>query len=171
MESNVQPDNFGVSFDYPKAQVNAMRWLGKGPYRVWKNRTQGIEFNVWQKAYNDTITGQSWNYPEFKDYHDKIYWAQFATKNLPIAFINHGDDIALRVFTPGEAKGEDADPKTIHVTFPLGDISFLNAIAPIGTKFDEANNHGPSGQKNRVPRLGRWFENTVDIIVGDLPAF
>jgi hypothetical protein len=171
MESNLQADNLGVSFDYPETQVNAMRWLGKGPYRVWKNRTQGVEFNVWQKTYNDTVTGQSWNYPEFKGYHDKIYWAQFSTKNLPIAFINHGDDIALQVFTPSEAKGEDADPKSTHVVFPLGDISFLNAIAPIGTKFDEANNHGPSGQKNRVPRLGRWFENTVDIIVGDLPAF
>lgn len=171
MEPNVQTDNLGVSFDYPETQINAMRWLGKGPYRVWKNRTQGVEFNVWQKAYNDTVTGQSWNYPEFKGYHDKIYWAQFSTKNIPIAFINHGDDIALRVFTPSEAKGEDADPKTTHVAFPPGDISFLNAIAPIGTKFDEANSHGPSGQKNRVPRLGRWFENTVDIIVVDLPAF
>lgn len=171
MEPNTLADNLGVTFDYPESQVNAMRWLGKGPYRVWKNRTQGVEFNVWQKSYNDTVTGQSWNYPEFKGYHDKIYWVEFATKNLPIAFINHADDIVLRVFTPTEAKGEDADPKSTHVSFPAGDISFLNAMAPIGTKFDEASNHGPSGQKNRIPRLGRWFENTVDIIVGDLPAF
>lgn len=170
MEPNVLADNLGVSFDYPETQINALRWLGKGPYRVWKNRTQGVEFNVWQKAYNDTVTGQSWNYPEFKGYHGNIYWAQFTTKNLPITFINHGDDIALRVFTPSEAKGEDADPKSTHLSFPLGDISFLDAIAPIGTKFDEATNHGPSGQKNRVPRLGRWFENSIDIIAGDLPA-
>ena len=64
------------------------------------------EFDVWQKDYNDTITGLSWNYPEFKGFHDKVYWAELATRNLPIKFINHSDDIALRVFTPREAGGE-----------------------------------------------------------------
>ncbi len=170
MEPNVLADNLGVTFDYPEAQVTGMRWLGKGPYRVWKNRTQGVEFSVWQKKYNDTVTGQSWIYPEFKGYHDKIYWAEFSTKNLPLTFINHADDIVLRVFTPREAQGVDADPKSTHVSFPAGDISFLNAIAPTGTKFDEATSHGASGQKNRVPRLGGWFENTIDIVADDLPA-
>ena len=38
-----QVDALGVTFDYPDAQVEGVRWLGKGPYRVWKNRTQGVE--------------------------------------------------------------------------------------------------------------------------------
>jgi hypothetical protein len=89
-----------------------------------ENRTQGVEFNVWQKDYNDTVTGLSWNYPEFKGFHDKVYWARLATKNLPITFINHADDIALRVFTPKEASGEGFEPKGTHIDFLPGDISF-----------------------------------------------
>jgi hypothetical protein len=167
MEAGIEVDYLGVSFDYPETQVTAMRWLGKGPYRVWKNRTQGVEFNVWKKDYNDTVTGLSWNYPEFKGFHDNVYWVEFATKNLPLRFINHSDDLALRVFTPKEASGEGFEPKTTHVDFPLGDISFLNTIAPIGTKFRAPNEHGPAGQKSRIPRLGQWIENSLDIIVGD----
>jgi hypothetical protein len=144
-----------------------MRWLGRGPYRVWKNRTQGVEFDVWQKDYNDTITGLSWNYPEFKGFHDKVYWAELATRNLPIKFINHSDDIALRVFTPREASGEGFEPKGTHIDFPPGDISFLNAILPIGTKFNPPHELGPSAQRGRTPNLGIGFENTIDIVIGD----
>ncbi len=167
MDSNTLVDYLGVSFDYPESQVKSMRWLGKGPYRVWKNRTQGVEFNVWKKDYNDTITGLAWQYPEFKGYHDKVYWAQIATRNLPLTFVNHSDDIALRMFTPKEASGAGFEPKSTHVDFPLGDISLMNAIGPIGTKFRPASEHGPSGQKSRIPNLGISLSNTVDIIVGD----
>ena len=167
MEGGKPADALGVTFDYPDAQVQSMRWLGRGPYRVWKNRTQGVEFDVWQKDYNDTITGLSWNYPEFKGFHDKVYWAELATRNLPIRFINHSDDIALRVFTPREASGEGFEPKGTHIDFPPGDISFLNAILPIGTKFNPPHELGPSAQRGRTPNLGIWFENTIDIVVGD----
>ena len=30
--------NFGFSFSFPEKNISGMRWLGKGPYRVWKNR-------------------------------------------------------------------------------------------------------------------------------------
>lgn len=169
MESRTAPFDFlGVSFDYPEAQVKSMRWLGKGPYRVWKNRLQGVEFNVWQKDYNDTVSGVSWQYPEFKGYHDKVYWAELQTKNLPLTFVNHSDDIALRVFTPKEAPpGDLTEPKATHVDFPTGDISLLHAIGPIGDKFRPSGELGPSGQKARIPNLGAWLTNTVDIVIGD----
>ncbi|HEX8405589.1 MAG TPA: glycoside hydrolase family 2 TIM barrel-domain containing protein [Duganella sp.] len=167
MEGGKPADALGITFDYPESQVRSMRWLGRGPYRVWKNRTQGVEFDVWQKDYNDTITGLSWNYPEFKGFHDKVYWAELATKTLPIRFVNHGDDIALRVFTPKEASGEGFEPKGTHVDFPPGDISFLNAILPIGTKFNPPHELGPSAQRGRTPNLGIWLENTIDIVIGD----
>lgn len=51
--------------------------------------------------------------------------------------------------------------------FPPGDISFLNAILPIGTKFHPPHELGPSAQRGRTPNLGAWFENTIDIVVGD----
>ncbi|MET0319611.1 MAG: glycoside hydrolase family 2 TIM barrel-domain containing protein [Duganella sp.] len=160
-------DALGVTFDYPDAQVNSMRWLGKGPYRVWKNRTQGVEFDVWEKQYNDTVTGLSWDVPEFKGFHDKVYWARLATKTLPLTFVNHSDDIALRVFTPREAGGAGFEPKGTHIDFPPGDISFLNAILPIGTKFNPPHELGPSSQRGRTPNLGIGFENTIDIVVGE----
>ena len=28
----------GLTFDYPEAVVDSVRWVGRGPYRVWKNR-------------------------------------------------------------------------------------------------------------------------------------
>jgi hypothetical protein len=167
MEGGKYVDALGVTFDYPEAEVKSMRWLGRGPYRVWKNRTQGVEFDVWQKDYNDTVSGLSWNYPEFKGFHDKVYWAELATKNLPITFVNHADDIALGMFKPKEASGAGFEPKATHVDFPPGDISFLNAILPIGTKFHPPAELGPSAQQARTPNLGIWLENTIDIMVGD----
>ncbi|MYM24818.1 glycoside hydrolase family 2 [Duganella sp. FT135W] len=167
MEGSRYVDALGVTFDYPESEVKSMRWLGRGPYRVWKNRTQGVEFDVWQKDYNDAVTGLSWNYPEFKGFHDKVYWAKLATRNLPITFINHADDIALRVFTPKEASGEGFEPKGTHIDFPPGDISFLNAILPIGTKFNPPGELGPSAQQARTPNLGIWLENTIDIVIGE----
>jgi hypothetical protein len=170
LEGGKPADALGVTFDYPDAQVRSMRWLGRGPYRVWKNRTQGVEFDVWQKDYNDTITGLSWNYPEFKGFHDKVYWAELSTGTLPIRFVNHSDDIALRMFTPREASGQGFEPKGTHIDFPPGDISFLNAILPIGTKFNPPNELGPSAQRGRTPNLGIWLENTIDILVGEPAA-
>jgi hypothetical protein len=166
-DSGKQADALGVSFDYPEQQVTAMRWLGKGPYRVWKNRTKGVGFGVWQKDYNDSITGLSWKYPEFKGFHDKVYWATLSTRNLPLTFVNHSDDIALRVFTPTPPSGAGFEPKSTAVQFPPGDISFMNAILPIGTKLRPASDHGPQGQPSRSSNLGQWYENTVDILVGD----
>lgn len=47
----------GVIFSYSELRINGVRWLGKGPYRVWKNRMQGVTHDVWQKDYTDTVTG------------------------------------------------------------------------------------------------------------------
>lgn len=151
----------GVSFDYPEEKVTGMKWLGKGPYRVWKNRLKGVEFNVWQKDYNDAITGLSWDYPEFKGFHSNVYWSVLETKEQPITMVFETEDMYLRVFTPSEATKKGFDPRTTHVDFPAGDISFLDGIAPIGTKFHTAKEHGPMGQKNQIPRLGSWFERNV----------
>ena len=31
--------------------------MGDGPYRVWKNRREGVDFTFGKKLYNNTITG------------------------------------------------------------------------------------------------------------------
>ena len=44
----------GVTFDYLEANITAVRWLGQGPYRVWKNRLAGQEIGVCRKLANNT---------------------------------------------------------------------------------------------------------------------
>jgi len=57
-------DFAGITFNYPEEKITGMKWLGRGPYRVWKNRLKGQQFGVWHKDYNNTITGTSWDYPK-----------------------------------------------------------------------------------------------------------
>ena len=56
---------FGITFEYPADRVTDVRWLGHGPYRVWKNRLDGPPFDVWSSTANDAVTGEVWQYPEF----------------------------------------------------------------------------------------------------------
>jgi hypothetical protein len=138
----------GASFSYPERgpdSVKSVRWLGDGPYRVWKNRMQGVTLDVWDKAYNNTITGQgNVVYPEFKGYFSNFYWMRLETAGQPFTIVCADEDVYLRLFTP-------ANPiKTYNVApaFPGGDISFMHAIPPIGTKSQKAENMGPSGKTN-----------------------
>jgi len=167
-DGDMSLDYLGVSFDYPESQVAGVRWLGKGPYRVWKNRLQGVEFAVWEKAYNDAITGLLWDYPEFKGFHDDIYWGTLETGEVPITMVVASDDLFLRLFTPSEPAGAAFDPRTTRVDFPDGDISLLHGIVPIGSKFHPATDHGPAGQPNTVARSGHLYEATVYFYFGDL---
>lgn len=144
----------GVTFDYPDEHAEGVRWLGRGPYRVWKNRLKGNAFGVWQKEYNDAITGTQWIYPEFKGFHSDVHWAVLETSELPITMAFASEDLFLRLFTPSEAP----DPRTTHVDFPPGDLSFLHGIAPIGTKFHPPEAHGPMGRPNLVRRHGSTKE-------------
>src|SRR5690606_16595110 len=70
----------GISFDYPENYMLSKKWLGKGPYRQWKNRMQGMQTGVWQNLYNNTQTGAApWQYPEFKGYFGEVTWMEFNT--------------------------------------------------------------------------------------------
>lgn len=145
---NYEPKNnnlfAGISFDFPENQVTGMRWLGQGPYRVYKNRMKGTSFGLWEKAYNNTITGESgYLYPEFKGYHAGTYRAEIgAGKDQGFAVYIASDDIFLRMFTPGIPKS----PANTLIEYPPGDISFLHTINAIGTKFDAMQ--GPQAALN-----------------------
>ena len=134
----------GISFSYPEAKVKGVKWLGKGPYRVWKNRMQGTQFGIHQKAYNNTVTGIDWNYPEFKGYHDRMFWAVIDNEEYPITVVSATDHIFMRLFTPKPSGHKNTDP-----AFPEGDISFMDAINPIGTKFQKAERLSPQGNNNQ----------------------
>ncbi len=140
-------DFVGISFDYPEKNCKAVRWMGRGPYRVWKNRLKGSNIGVWEKEYNNTITGESFNdlvYPEFKGYHGNLFWAMLETTESDFTVISETPNLYFRLFTP--AKPQHVAGGT-YPPFPEGDISFLYDIPAIGTKFKQADELGPKSQK------------------------
>jgi len=155
--------HFGITFDTPAEQVTGMRWLGRGPYRVWKNRLDGGTFDVWENAANDTITGESWVYPEFRGFFADLYWAAIGTTSGPITAVAETPGLYLRVLTPASPK----DPRLTAVAFPEGDLSFMHAIPPIGTKFHAAAAYGPESQPNLVNGRTGTYSGTLHFRFGE----
>lgn len=152
----------GISFDYPEEKVVSLTWLGEGPYRVWKNRMKGVDFGCWKKLYNNTVTGESFDYPEFKGYHSNFYWSTVETSEGAFTVVNASDeDLFLRMLTPENPKGaynENTSPE-----FPDGDISFMHGINPIGTKFKAPGQIGPQGGPHTY-----WPNNKHEWLTGSL---
>lgn len=153
-------DHFGLNFDYPEAKVKAVRYLGNGPYRVWKNRMKGVQFGLWEKAYNNTVTGESWDYPEFKGYHSDLYWAVLETEEQPFTVVSASENLFLRLYTPQRPRHAPKNNYTVP-EFPQGDISFMHGITPIGTKFQAAEKLGAQGEKNHYMRVGNVPKRAV----------
>lgn len=154
-------DFMGITFQYPEEKITGMKWLGRGPYRVWKNRLKGMQFGVWEKAYNNTVTGESWNYPEFKGYHASLYWVQVQTREAPFTVYAADDNTFLQMLAPDKPVGAYNDFTSPN--FPKASIGFLQAISPIGTKFQHAQLIGPQSQQNMMmnytPVSGTlWFD-------------
>jgi hypothetical protein len=120
----------GISFNYPENFVLGAKWLGKGPYRVWKNRMQGVTHNVYENMNNNTHTGSyPWNYPEFKGYYADVVWLEMNTVEGKFLVATPESGLFVRLFNFYGLSG--ARP---HPELPPGDISFLDAIPAIGTK-------------------------------------
>jgi hypothetical protein len=135
----------GVNFSLPENQIREVEYMGKGPYRVWKNRLKGNQFGTWDKKYNDTETAESWNYPEFKGYYSNMYWCRFITNTQPFTVYTENEDLFLRLYSAAFK----TDPwHNYEPLFPNGDISFMQGIPSIGTKNQRAETTGPMGMKN-----------------------
>ncbi|WBL23360.1 glycoside hydrolase family 2 TIM barrel-domain containing protein [Zunongwangia sp. HRR-M8] len=146
-EYDVDFDYMGVDFSYPENLVEGVTWLGDGPYRVWKNRMQGVEYGIHRKDYNNTVTGVSpMVYPEFKGYHSNLYWAKIESKQQSFLVATATDDVFLRLYTP-EYPQKEFEART-SPPFPERDISFMQAIPAIGSKTNQPERLGPDGQKN-----------------------
>jgi hypothetical protein len=153
-------DFAGITFNYPEEKITGMKWLGRGPYRVWKNRMKGQQFGVWHKDYNNAITGASWDYPEFKGYHADLYWAVIENKESPFTVYTDDQSIFLQMLKPAHSKYEH---ESLKAAFPEGDIGFLNSISPIGTRFQVPSLLGPQSQKSIQLNYGivkgtLWFD-------------
>ncbi|SEO23196.1 glycoside hydrolase family 2 TIM barrel-domain containing protein [Mucilaginibacter sp. OK283] len=142
-------DFMGITFNYPEEKITGMKWLGRGPYRVWKNRLKGQQFGIWHKAYNNTITGETWGYPEFKGYHAEVNWVTIENKESPFTVYAADKNTYLQMLHPAREK-DALSNNNVEPAFPEGSIGFLNAIAPIGTKFQPAKVMGPQSQTNHA---------------------
>ncbi len=157
----------GLSFNYPESEVKGIRWMGSGPYRVWKNRLRGQQFGIWQKDYNNTVTGEQYDhlvYPEFKGYHARLYWATLQSDTAPFTVYSETDGLYLRLFTPEEPV-QRRDGKNTMPAFPPGDISFLFDIPGIQS-FRSISEQGPRSQPSSIRlnagdeglHLRLWFQ-------------
>jgi len=140
----------GITFDYPEEKIHAIKRLGDGPYRVWRNRMKGTRLAVWEDDYNNTITGDPasmYDYPEFKGFFSSLYWTRLMNHDKSSMTIYcHTPYTCFRVFTPEIHENTKEGMGIREVEFPEGDLSFMNSISPIGTMFKKTEVLGPHSQ-------------------------
>jgi hypothetical protein len=151
----------GISFSYPENFVTRLKWLGDGPSRVWKNRMQGAEYNVWSKIYNNTQTGAyPFFYPEFKGYFSDFSWMELSTAQGKINIVAADNGMFLRLYNFYGITGPRSYPD-----LPPGDISFLDCIPALGSKLamgltTDASVYGPEGKPSELSGIKKhklWF--------------
>ena len=141
----------GISFTYPENFALGAKWLGKGPYRVWKNRLQGVTDNVWYNPYNNTQAGSApWIFPEFKGYFADITWMELNTVEGKFIVATPDTGLYVRLFDFYALSGVRPHPE-----LPTGNLSFLDAIPPIGTKLalnisSNTRQLGPQSEPNVI---------------------
>ncbi|WP_026729957.1 glycoside hydrolase family 2 protein [Flavobacterium denitrificans] len=160
-------NSFGITFSFPEKEVTGIKWFGRGPYHVWKNRIKGTTYGIWEKDYNNTITGESFEnliYPEFKGYHANLLGANLKADASSFKVFSESDNLFLRLFTPDLPKngfpGSNPQP-----AFPEGDISFMYEI-PAMRDFKPLEQQGPQSQPTNIRiksgddgiKMNLWFD-------------
>jgi hypothetical protein len=143
----------GITFDHPEDAMKSLRWLGDGPSRVWQNRLRGAWLGLHEVARDDQQPGQSWSFPEFQGYRSGVRWARLDTTAGPLMLSPASPETYLRVGTP-----RVTHPQTT-AQFPAGEVSFLHAIAGMGSKFKPPADSGPSAQPAKA--AGRYEGSVV----------
>jgi hypothetical protein len=158
-------DFLGVTFDYPENFVRRKRWLGNGPYRVWKNRLRGVSLGVWENDYNNTITGfRDWIYPEFKGFFSDVRWLELDTAEGEITVLNDSGVPFVQVLTP-EFPPPNLVGKAVAPAPNCG-LGFMDSIPPIGSKFKTPSGMGPQAQPNVA---SGEYSGSVEFYFGKLP--
>jgi len=137
-----EADILGVSFAYPETSVLGKRWVGAGPYRIWKNRLAGTTFGLHEAGYSRGTPGVSYEYPEFEGFFGEWDWLEIRARETKVAIRNTGSVPYFGLYrpTPGE--------KPVLELPELG-WSFLHAVPAIGTKFALPDVLGPQSQSTR----------------------
>jgi len=135
---DAEVDILGVAFDFPKATVGSKRWLGRGPYRVYRNRMEGGVIDIHEVAFNDPVPGESFTYPEFKGYFRDWRWLELATADGRL----HVENVSGIPFF-GIGAPRDGTPSM--QAFPDTGLAFLEVIPAMGSKFAGPESTGPRG--------------------------
>lgn len=136
-------DMMGICFDYPEELVKSKRWVGRGPYRVWKNRMEGPQYGYWQTDYSDPIPGESWEYPEFKGFFAGVEWMQLQTSEGAIGIspsYSLQEPLYVGVFTPRDGRDH------LLYNLPETGISILRVIPAVRNKVNTTDLNGPSAR-------------------------
>ncbi len=139
-ERNGWHDFFGVTFDYDETKCKSVAWRGLGPQRVWKNRTLGPTFGEWRKDHKDLMPGKDFDYPFFKGFYGEMHRLDLIAADSKVRVFARTGGLSFRLFDPkwGEGKRKAVEP------IPQGDVSFMHAIPPIGTKWRKPHVLGPA---------------------------
>ncbi len=132
-------DLLGVGFDAPPGGFVSKRWLGRGPYRVYRNRMEGGLFDLHQVAFNDPVPGQSFTYPEFKGYFRDWQWLQLEAPAATLTIDNRSGVPFFGLHGP-------LDGQPPMLAFPDTGVALLHVIPAQGTKFDTPDRLGPQSQ-------------------------
>jgi hypothetical protein len=124
------------------------RWLGEGPYRIWKNRMRGTHFGLHEVPFNDPVPGESFDYPEFPGFFGEWRWLELRTRDAHVRFRNVSGIPYFGLHRPQPGKQP-------VITLPDLGWSFLHAIPPVGSKFDLPETLGPQSQVTRIEGLVR----------------
>lgn len=146
-----RPENneemLGITFNYPEENVQGIQLVADGPYRVYKNRMKGPTFNSWTKTYNNAVTGETWDYPEFKGYYSNFYAGRLQTKEGHFSVYTETENLFLHLLNPAIPKGLGR-ANSMAVYPKSGGISFMHGITAIGTKSQKKEDLGPQSQNN-----------------------
>ena len=156
-------DIMGVKFEMEEADMLSKKWLGNGPYRVWKNRLHGPQYGIWENDYNDPVPGETFNYPEFKGYFSDVKWMKLRVKTLNPdgSSLPHregqGGSITMRPNCPAMFEAESLKPANIVgvfqprdgrdellYTLPQTGISLIQVIPAVRNKVNGTDLNGPS---------------------------
>lgn len=148
---NIQDNHemLGITFDYPEESVKGIQLIANGPYHVYKNRMKGTTFNSWAKTYNNGVTGEVWEYPEFKGYYSNFYAGRLETKEGDFSIYTDTENLFLHLLNPALPKGLN-NANSMAVYPKAGGLSFMHGITAIGTKLQKKEELGPQSQDNIV---------------------
>jgi hypothetical protein len=113
------------------------------------------------------MAGESpWDFPEFKGYHAGVAWMELNTLDGKILVAVPGHDLFVRLF-----EFYALPAPTAHPALPPGDLSFLDAIPPTGTKMSTNLNAGPetTGPQGAPNRMDGSHTHTLWFDFGILP--